>query len=360
MAVAPTALTSNATPGAAQEAKSGWPPLETAALPEVDAYLRQQADAGAFSGAVLILQNGRSLLERGYGFANRETREPNTPDTRFNLASVNKLITRIAIYQLVDAGKLSLDDKVGTILPGYPNAAVKDKVTVQHLIDMKGGLPDIFNEKFRVNHKKLRSTDDFLALFAEEPLRFEPGTKREYSNGGYVLLGKIIERLSGKSYSEYVGAHIAAPAGMTSTSLDAPDGARGAAIGYTRSSDMFADPDPKAQLRPNQAFLPGRGSSAGGGYSTIRDFARLDAALRNGKLLKPTTRDLLFPPGSAAGRGLAGAVLGGTTGANTMFLPFSDGVTVIAFANMDPPAAMSAMAKPLQMLGRPLPGPPPG
>jgi CubicO group peptidase (beta-lactamase class C family) len=354
------AATEQATPApAAQQAKSAWPPLSADAIPEVDNYLREQAKAGLFSGAVLISQDGKPLLERGYGLANRETGEPVTPDTRFNLASINKFITRIAIYQLLDAGKLSLDDKVGKILPDYPNAAVRDKVTVQHLIDMKGGLPDIFNEKYRAKHKELRTTDDFLALFAEEPLRFEPGMKREYSNGGYIVLGKIVEQLSGTSYSDYVKSRITGPTGMTATSLDAPNGAKGAAIGYTRSADMVADPDPKAALRSNQDFLPGRGSSAGGGYSSVRDFARLDEALRSGKLLKPATRDLLFPPGFAAGTGPAGLFLGGTTGSNTLYLPFPGGATVIVFANMDPPAATSVMSAPFRMLGRPLPGPPP-
>jgi CubicO group peptidase (beta-lactamase class C family) len=220
---------------------------------------------------------------------------------------------------------------------------------------MRGGIPDIFNDKFKARHKSLRTTDDFTALFAEEPLRFQPGERREYSNGGYVILGKIVEQLSGMSYSDYVQKHIQGPAGMTSTSLDASNGARGTAVGYTRSSDMFADPDPATPPRSNQDFLPGRGSSAGGGYSTVRDFARLDAALRNGKLLKPATVDLLFKPAVIRGNGPVRPMMGGTTGANTVYLPFPDGLTLIIFANTDPPAAITAMEKTAELLGRPFP-----
>lgn len=310
------------------------------ALADVDEYFRQQTEAGAFSGAVLVAFNEETLFERGYGLANRETGEPITPDTGFNLGSVDKFVTRVAIFQLLEEGRLSLDDTVGEILPNYPNPAVRDDVTVAHLVDMKAGVPSFFNEKFMTHRAELRTTDDYLALFADQPLRFEPGEKTEYSNGGFVILGKIIEQLSGMSYSDYVERKIAAPAGMTSTSIDAANGRPGFAIGYTRASnDPRQKMDPAAPLRPNQDLLPGRGSSSGGGYSTVRDFARLAAALRKGKLLKPETMDLAFGEGFRQGTGKSTGWVGGFPGVSTSFKMYPDGLTLIVFTNLDHPTA---------------------
>jgi CubicO group peptidase (beta-lactamase class C family) len=322
-----------------------------AAIPKLDSHLQAQTSADKFSGAVLIAHDGKILFERGYGLADRETGERATPDTRFNLGSVDKFITRIAIFQLLEAGKLSLGDTLGKILPNYPNADARNKVTVQHLLDMSGGVPGYWNDKFRERREQLRSTDDFLALFADEPLRFEPGQYSEYSNGGYIVLGKIVEKLSGLSYADYVRRHITAPAGMKSTSLEPRRaGAKLHAIGYTR-------PNETSPLQSNAGMLPGWGSSAGGGYSTVRDFQRLDRALRTGKLLRPGTASLFFGEEFLRGEGPSAGWNGGTAGANTVFAMLPDGATIIIFANRDPGVAMEARDKLFEFWGRPLPPP---
>lgn len=345
---------------AAQTSPAAAPSLETA-LPKIDAHFRQEADADRFSGAVLIMQNGRILFERGYGLANREVQESITPATRFNLGSVDKFITRIAIFQLLEAGKLNLSDKIGEILPDYVNRSVREKVSIQHLLDMTSGIPSYWNARFRDRRQQLRTTDDFLALFAEEPLRFEPGQYYEYSNGGFILLGKVIERISGMTYADYVKAHISGPIGMNSTSLaPVPLQSRGYAIGYSRPTwddgEQRSDVPP---LMPNTDVLPGWGSSAGGGYSTVRDFALLDRALRQGRLLGPQVRRLFFGEEFLSGRGAGTGWNGGTPGANTVFLMLPEGTTMIIFANRDPDAATEARDKIFEIWGRPLPPPRP-
>lgn len=243
----------------------------------LDRFIRARAAADSFSGAVLVAHNGRPVLRAGYGLADRAKGAPVTPETKFNLGSIDKLITRIAVWQLVAADKLDLDAPIGRYLPDYPNRDVRERVTARHLYQMSSGIGDIFNDEFRRRHAEIRTVDDYLSLFAREPLRFEPGTARFYSNGGYIVLGKLIERLSGRTYYDYVLEHVARPAGMSDTRhyhTDEPVPNR--AVGYTRM---------RGELSSSAASLAGRGSPAGGGFSTVDDFLKLDAALRSGALL---------------------------------------------------------------------------
>ena len=160
-------------------------------------------------------KDDKPIFEKAYGLANKETNTPNKTDTKFNLGSINKIFTRIAIGQLVQQGKISFDDKLGKYLPDYPNKDAAEKVTIRHLVTMKSGIGDFFGDKFTAMPKdKLRKNSDFIPLFADKPLAFEPGTNEQYSNGGYILLGAIIEKVSGKSYYDYVRENIFKPAGM--------------------------------------------------------------------------------------------------------------------------------------------------
>ena len=322
-------------------------------LQAIDGYFAELARQDRLSGAVLISRNGVTLFERGYGLANRATGERITPSTRFNLGSMDKFMTRAAIFQLVGAGRLSMDAAVGEILPGYPNRDVREKVTVRHLVEMTSGVPNYWGERYEARRTALRTTDDFLALFADQPLQFEPGTRTAYSNGGYILLGKIIEQISGLSFSDYLSRHITGPARMRSTSLAPPSpGARGYAVGYTRLQRMGEGrASPTGPLRRNDFSLPGWGSSAGGGYSTVRDFARLDAALRAGRLLGAGTR-LQLTERFLAGSSCSVGWTGGAPGVNTSLSLCPDGTTVIIFLNRDPPLADAATSEVLRLLGR--------
>ncbi len=325
--------------------RGGTAQAPDSALIAADQWVRQRAEADSFSGAVLVAKNGVAVLRRGYGLANRETRTPVTPDTKFNLGSIDKLITRIALWQLVAAGKLDLDVPVGTYLPDYPNAAVRDRVTARHLYEMRSGVGNFMNDEFLRRHADVRTVDQYLELFAREPLAFEPGTSMLYSNGGYIILGKLIERLTGTTYYDYVRAHITGPAGMSDTrhyliDEDVPN----RAIGYTAT---------RGPLQPNTYSLAGRGSPAGGGYSTVDDFLKLDAALRAGRLV-PAAFDSILGPSFK--RGELVSYGGGGPGTNTQYAAWSDGLTIIVFSNRDPSAGTVVAQELAKAFGRTIPG----
>jgi D-alanyl-D-alanine carboxypeptidase len=315
------------------------------ALTRVDQWIRARAEADSFSGAVLVARNGIPLLRRGYGLANRETKEAVRPDTRFNLGSIDKLITRIAIWQLVAAGKLQLDVAVGRYLPDYPNETVRERVTARQLYEMRSGVGNFMNEEYLARHAEVRTVDQYLELFAKEPLQFEPGTGMLYSNGGYIILGKLIERLTGMSYYDYVARHITGPAEMSATQhylIDAPVPDR--AVGYTAT---------RGPLQPNTYSLAGRGSPAGGGYSTVDDFLKLDSVLRTNRLL-PAAFDSILGPSFK--RGELVSYGGGGPGTNTQYATWSDGLAIIVFSNRDPSAGTLVAQEVARALGRTIPG----
>ena len=315
------------------------------ALATVDQWIRARAEADSFSGAVLVARNGVPLLRRGYGVANRQTHELVTPETKFNLGSVDKLITRIAVWQLVASGKLELDVPIGRYLPDYPNDIVRERVTARQLYEMRSGVGNFMNDEYLDRHAEIRTVDQYLELFAKDPLQFEPGTGMLYSNGGYIILGKLIERLTGMSYYDYVIRHITGPAEMSATQhylIDAT--VPNLAVGYTAT---------RGPLQPNTYSLAGRGSPAGGGYSTVDDFLRLDTALRTNRLLQVAFDSLMAPTFT---RGELVSYGGGGPGTNTQYAAWSDGVTIIVFSNRDPSAATVVAQEIARVLGRTIPG----
>ena len=219
--------------------------------------------------------------------ADRTRRIPNTIATRFRIGSMNKTFTATAALQLVQAGKLGLDDPVGKHVPDYPNKDVATKVTVRQLLSHTGGTGDIFGPEFDAHRLELRTLQDYVTLYGKRGVEFEPGSKWEYSNYGFLLLGVIIEKVSGEDYYAYVRRHIYEPAGMTSTGSEpetetVPD----RSVGYTKA-------DGDGQWHPNTDSLPYRGTSAGGGYSTVEDLLRFAVALQAHKLLDDTHTKLL-------------------------------------------------------------------
>lgn len=274
------------------------------------------AAAQNFSGVVLIARNGTAVVEKAYGMADRENARPNSVETGFNVGSINKFFTQIAIRQL----KLTVDSTLGAYWPDYPNRAVR-RVTIRQLLEHRSGIGgNIFGAPAGGKRSDIRKLVDFLPLFVNEPMQFEPGSQQRYSNAGYLVLGILIERVSGESYYDYVRKHIYEPAGMARTAHWAVDSLPGnTAIGYTTGGEGAA-------LGRNSDLLPGRGSSAGGGYSTARDLLRLLNALREGKI-----------PG---GPSLGFAIAGGAPGLNAVVeTDLPGGYDVIVLANLDPPAA---------------------
>ena len=263
-------------------------------IEELEAFLRRQVQADEFSGCTLVADHEKVVFKKAYGLASKRFSVPNRIDTKFNLGSVNKVFTRVAIMQLAEQGKLAFDDYVVQHLPSYP-PEVANKVTINHLLNHTSGMGHYWNEKFNATKDNLRTVDAFLNLFRGDPLSFDPGQKFEYSNAGYVLLGKIIEVVSGQDYFSYVREHIYKRADMKNTdhyemNLPTPN----IAIGYT---SMDLEGNPTAGPRKNNLFMFGvKGSPAGGGYSTADDMLKFCIALLHHKLLSTEYTKLLFSP----------------------------------------------------------------
>jgi D-alanyl-D-alanine carboxypeptidase len=303
------------------------------------AHVKERAAAGEFSGVVLLAKDGKPLFRQAYGMAELSFQVPNRPDTKFNIGSISKLFTNLAIHQLVEEGKLSLDDTVGKHLPDYPSAEVREKVTLRHLMEHRSGLGDIFTPRFREGAKEgIRKVRDFFPLFVEDPLEFDPGTDERYSNAGYIVLGAILEAATGRDYYELIQERVFQPAGMTDTGSwerDLPIPNR--AVGYTRR--MPLDSEIAGGLRSTQFLDFYKGSPAGGAFSTVDDLLRLDTALRSGTLFKD-------------GRKMNGfGVAGGVPGANAALEQLPGGYTLVVLANYDPPSAVEIGGKVREWLG---------
>jgi CubicO group peptidase (beta-lactamase class C family) len=274
------------------------------------------AKTGDFSGVVLVARGGVPQFERAYGMADREAGRANDLETAFNLGSINKFFTAIAIRQLAAAGKLNLDSSLARVWADYPNRDVAKRVTIRQILEHRSGIQgNIFGAPSGRTRHDVLTLNDYFQLFKDQPLAFEPGTQQQYSNAGYIVLGLLVERLSGVSYYDYVRTHIFVPAGMTRTASWKVDSLpANTAIGYTNEGR-------------NTDLLPGRGSSAGGGYSTAHDLLRLLTALREHKIA------------NAPEAGMVG-VAGGAPGINAvMDGDLEGGYDVIVMGNLSPPAA---------------------
>ncbi len=309
--------------------------------------INRRCARGQFSGAALVARRKKVLFAQACGLADRERGVPNRLTTRFRLGSMNKMFTAVAVMQLVQAGKLRLEDTVGRHLPGYPNREVAAKVTVRQLLTHTAGMGDIFGPAFQRERQNLRELRDYLRLYGSRAPEFEPGSRWAYSNYGYILLGVLIEAVSGESYYEYVRRHVFKPAGMEATD-SLPEDVRvpERATGYMRRQGAWV---------PNTDTLPYRGTSAGGGYSTVRDLHRFALALLGHRLLDAehtrllTTPQMETPGGGryAYGFGVGsedGALWfghgGGAPGMNGELRIFPEsGHVLVALANLDPPAA---------------------
>ena len=309
--------------------------------------IERQVSSDQFAGAALIAKDGKPVFAEAYGLADRQHKIPNTLKTRFRIGSMNKMFTAVSTLQLVQAGKLGLNDPIGKYLTDYPNKDVATKVTLHHLLTHTGGTGDIFGPEFDKHRLELRTLQDYVKLYGNRAPQFEPGSKWEYSNYGFILLGVIIEKVSGQSYYDYVHDHVYAPAGMTATASDPEDQAvSDRSIGYTKMDSP--------EWKPNTDTLPWRGTSAGGGYSTVEDFLKFASALLAHKLLdahyaellttgKPGTPDNNYAYGfgdhkingiRCFGHG------GGAPGMNGQLeICPANGYVVAVLANLDPPAA---------------------
>jgi CubicO group peptidase (beta-lactamase class C family) len=301
---------------------------------ELDKYLADLATRNEFAGVVLVAKDGKPVLEKGYGEADRERHTPTSPDLRFNVASIGKAFTKVAIGQLVQQGTLSLSDPIGTKLPGYPNAQSR-AATVDQLLHHTGGIADFFGPRFDATPKdQFQSNADYYGLVSSQPPRFAPGSRNEYCNGCYVVLGEIVARVSGVPYEQYVTEHIFKPAGMTGAGFVGygdPD----VAPGYTRQGSA------NGTLVSNVAMHGRHGSAAGGAYARAVDLLAFDNAVREGRLLDARMTGWYFEAAPITNGRATGAIgiAGGAPGTNAVLE--SDGTwTIIVVGNLDPPNAM--------------------
>ena len=320
---------------------------------QLGGFVDRMAARDAFSGTVLLAKDGKVLLTKAVGIANRDFDVPVTLDTKFNLGSMNKMFTAVACMQLVEAGKLSLDDPISKYLgDDWLPKVDKSKVKVRHLLTHTSGLGSYFTDEFDRSSRALyRTVDDWKPLVRDETLAFEPGTRWSYSNTGMLIAGAIVEKASGSDYYAYVRAHITGPAGMTNTDCYELDKAnRKIAVGYDK--EVGAD---GAVTWHNNIFLHVvRGGPGGGGYSTVEDLFRFAQALRAEKLVTRASLDQMwraYPEYSDADYGLGfvlarspvGAIVGHSGGFNgisaVLSMYLDAGWTIAVMANLGGGAA---------------------
>ncbi|MFN2407353.1 MAG: serine hydrolase domain-containing protein [Pyrinomonadaceae bacterium] len=342
-------ITRLALQGTARPAEFAIPHLsESELITATRKKMDEMAAADRFSGAVLVGKNGKTAFAQAYGLADREKKTPNTLKTRFRLGSMNKMFTAVATLQLVQSGKLDLKAPFGNYLTDYPNKDVASKVTVEQLLMHTGGTGDIFGPEFDKKRLELKTLQDYVKLYGNRALDFAPGSRWQYSNYGFLLLGVLVEKVSGQSYYDYVQEHIFKPAGMTATASEPEEQTVAErSVGYTR----FTGPP----LKPNTETLPYRGTSAGGGYSTVEDLFRFATALQTHKVLNAQYTEMLTtgktdtPGGGKYAFGFQDATVngtrcfghgGGAPGMNgDLKICPGPGYVIAVLANMDPPAA---------------------
>ncbi|MBA3682669.1 MAG: serine hydrolase [Bacteroidetes bacterium] len=245
----------------------------------IDLMLRVYTKKNMFCGSVLIAKKGKVLLSKGYGMANNTSALANSPTTKFKLASVSKQFTAMAIMILQEKGKLSTEDKLTKYIADYPNG---DKITIHNLLTHTSGIPNVTAlPVFDSIKGKPHTLEQIIALTKDKPLEFEPGSKFKYSNSGYILLTYIIEKASGKNYSDYMKENIFDPLGMKNSGLYPPNGIlKNSAIGYTETNEGLI------QAAYIDMTIP---AGAGALYSTVEDLFLWDQALYSEKLVKKET-----------------------------------------------------------------------
>lgn len=260
---------------------------------ELDAFISKLADADVFSGAALLAKDGKVIYKKAFGMANKDFNAPNRIDTKFNLGSMNKMFTSVAIAQLVERGKLSFDDPLAKFLPEFPSKEAAEKIRIKHLLCHTAGLGSYFNSKFMESSRaRFRTINDFMELAKDEKLAFEPGTSWRYSNTGMLVLGAVIEKATGQSYYDYIRENIYKPAGMVNSDCyDLDRVTPNLALGYEKDYT-----DQGVSFRNNIFSHVIRGGAAGGGYSTVEDLMRFDVALRSNKLVGAEYVKLLLSP----------------------------------------------------------------
>jgi CubicO group peptidase (beta-lactamase class C family) len=353
--------------------------LTDAQIPErLEVYMKRLAAADIFSGAVVVARNGKPVFQKSYGLADEKSHLANQVDTRFNIGSMDKMFTAVAIAQLAQVGKLSFDDTIGKHLPGYPNKTAAEKVTIHQLLTHTSGMGDYNLSRSEEGEEgeggdgekeNPSSVKDVLSQFASNHLSSAPGEKWFYSNAGYIVLGAIVESVSGQSYFDYVTEHIFKPAGMSNTDFyqTGKDTSK-VAMGYTNSG--LGGTLEYLSRTDNTSIPSARPGPAGGGFSTVEDLQKFDVALRTHKLLNPKFTDLVlagkierddesggkytygFAEDMVNGKRIVGYTAGFPGGNGTFDMYVDSEYTVAVLSNYDPPSAQRVAYRLREMITR--------
>ncbi len=253
-----------------------------------DEYMSTALKLGRFNGYVLIARNGRAVFSKGYGMANFEEDIPNTSQTKFRLASITKSFTAMAAMMLQEKGKLSLQDSICNHLTDCPGTW--KPITIRQLLNHTSGISDYVSAPGFMRTIPLRLTnDELIASFKNKPLLFAPGEKFSYSNSNYILLGRIIEKVSGQPYAGFVQENIFAPLNMKDSGYDDNNTLlKHRAIGYIKQPDKLIN---ARYMDMTNAY------AAGALYSTAEDLLLWDQALYTEKLVPKKSLDEIFTPG---------------------------------------------------------------
>ncbi|WP_083253278.1 serine hydrolase domain-containing protein [Flavivirga aquatica] len=301
---------------------------------KVDALVKQYQDLDIFSGVVLVAEKGEPKYYKAFGMANREENKPNTLTTKFDIGSMNKSFTKTLILQLMEEGKLKVTDKLGVYLKGFPETAAT-KITILDLLKHRSGYGGYWGRDFNnlpIDQKRIPA---LVERIKKLPLDFEPGTETQYSNAGYVLLGAIVQEVTGNTYHKEIQERILNPLGMTETYVVDKSEVPDRAIGYLK--------DMKGNITSNTGFVEVPNPD-GGFQSSAGDIVKFYTEYFYGDTLltKTTKMDEMFFKFNNENRTTGGAIpmAGGFPGANTAYYEvLRDEISIIVFANMDEPVA---------------------
>jgi CubicO group peptidase (beta-lactamase class C family) len=256
---------------------------------QLEKYVNAQANVKGFSGAVLVTQKNKILLKKAVGLADREWNIPNTVDTKFRIGSITKQFTAACILQLVEQGKLSLDDKLTKFIPGFPKG---DSVTIHMLLNHTSGIASYTDVPEFMNVATLTfSADSMISFFKNRPYNFSPGSKFQYNNSGFFLLGYIIEKVTGQSYEKYLRSNVLDKLEMYNSGVDHIDSILlKRAKGYSKKKNNYVNADYISLAWP---------FSAGVLYSTLDDMYKWDRALYGNSIISASLKQKMFTPGKS-------------------------------------------------------------
>jgi CubicO group peptidase (beta-lactamase class C family) len=253
---------------------------------KIDSLLTAYQKVSDYNGSVLVARKGTIIFEKGYGYRDKKALLPNDPNTIFQIGSITKQFTSAIILQLKEKQKLSLQDKLSQYIPDYPNG---DQITIEQLLTHTAGIYNYTNNRDFMKDESTKpiTRDSLLALFRNKPTDFKPGEKFNYSNSGYILLGYIIEKVTGRSYFQVVRDNIFRPLHMDHSGFD-----------FTRltSSDKATGYNPPAPLVPAAIVDSSVSFSAGAVYTTVGDLYKWDRALYSGSILSQPSEEAAFTP----------------------------------------------------------------